>query len=353
MLHPVMSFCDGADCDHAAFSDVWSASITLLFAWEDVGIVHTVKEAPWTAAIFLGILVSFAFGVVNMVLVLILECSMRAYEKDQKDKERCKENHAAANMEKLALACSELDMMGRGILPIADLLHAYQDAGSSFHAILLEAGVETKDQLATMCGVLATDDGYIVLADFMQHVRRLKHRNPSRDAFMEYSVLELKRLLHTELRASLCRRDFAPRLPRASPTARVEAVPEEGSEASPAPEAEALRRRWARHCVQSFESLQKGLEPLLSQVERALIEVLEETAFEPPDCRIEIIEIDDQASPDVPSRCDWLLDQRSALLAASFRQSLSNLTSLQDKLSCVVQRLAKLRTGFDGRTESL
>lgn len=41
MLHPVMSFCDGADCDHAAFSDVWSASITLLFAWEDVGIVHT------------------------------------------------------------------------------------------------------------------------------------------------------------------------------------------------------------------------------------------------------------------------------------------------------------------------
>ena len=26
---------------------------------------------------------------------------------------------------------------------------------------------------------------------------------------------------------------------------------------------------------------------------------------------------------------------------------------LQDKLSCVVQRLAKLRTGFDGRTESL
>lgn len=151
-----------------------------------------------------------------------------------------------------------------------------------------------------MCAVLATDDGYIVLADFMQHVRRLKHRNPSRDAFMEYSaawswkcsvlckfaklqsaclwfnnvqriavlsflsqfircnskhpflveVLELKRLLHTELRASLCRRDFAPRLPRASPTARVEAVPEEGSEASPAPEAEALRRRWARHCVQ-------------------------------------------------------------------------------------------------------
>lgn len=41
MLYPVMSFCDGADCDYAAFSDVWSASITLLFAWEDVGIVHT------------------------------------------------------------------------------------------------------------------------------------------------------------------------------------------------------------------------------------------------------------------------------------------------------------------------
>lgn len=27
-----------------------------------------------------------------------------------------------------------------------------KDAGSSFHAILLEAGVETKDQLATMLG---------------------------------------------------------------------------------------------------------------------------------------------------------------------------------------------------------
>ena len=36
--------------------------------------------------------------------------------------------------------------------------------------------------------MLATDDGYIVLADFMQHVRRLKQRNPSRDAFVEYAA---------------------------------------------------------------------------------------------------------------------------------------------------------------------
>lgn len=41
---------------------------------------------------------------------------------------------------------------GKGHTPSPWVFSMVKDAGSSFHAILLEAGVETKDQLATMLG---------------------------------------------------------------------------------------------------------------------------------------------------------------------------------------------------------
>lgn len=120
-------------------------------------------------------------------------------------------------------------------------------------------------------------------------------------------------------------------------------------------EVEALRKRWARHCLKSFEVLQGGLQPLLAEAEKALSEVLEDTGFEPPsqDCRIDIDTLQSESSPDVPSRTDWLLDQRSAMLVDSFRESSAQVAGLQDRLATVVQRLNKLRSGFDGRTESL
>ena len=40
--------------------------------------------------------------------------------------------------------------LGRGALPVLEYM--LKDAGSNFHGMLLEAGVETKDQLATMLG---------------------------------------------------------------------------------------------------------------------------------------------------------------------------------------------------------
>eukprot|EP00435_Cladocopium_sp_Y103_P057772 s1809_g20.t1 len=362
-LHPLLSSSNYASSDDAAaFEDVWKAAVTILLqtgGWiqEDFGDI--VIDAPWTAAIFFGILVSMAFGVVNIALLLILECYMRACEQDQRQKRRDETAQSDASLHRLAAACSDLDTMRRGTLQMADLIGAYEDdvAAGGFRSLVAPLGIESREQLETICAVLASEDGQIGISEFLRHLRCLKQKSVARDAWMAYTVLELKRLVKAELplapRGAVLPRGARARLAQASPTVRL--APLLPEETSPLPQQEVVRRRWARHCIQSFESLQKGIDPLLLQAEHLLQEVLEETAFEPPfqDCRIEIDIDSDAATPDMPSRYDWLLDQRSSVLCDSFHRSLEQLNSLEGNLRSIQQRLAKLRSGFDGRTESL
>lgn len=353
-LHPLLSSSHASD-DALAFEDVWKAAVTILLqmgGWiqEDFGDV--VLDAPWTAAIFFGILVSMSFGVM-ITLVLIVECYTRACEQDQQQKWEDENAQSDAHLHQLAAACSNLDTMRRGSLQMAELIGAYQGDVAGFRSSLATMGIESREQLETICVVLAAPTGQVGISEFLRHLRGLQ-KSVARDAWMAYTVLELKRLVKAELTAP--RGAFprgAPRLAQASPTLRL--APLLPEETSPLPQQEVVRRRWARHCIQSFENLQKGMDPLLLQAEHLLQEVLEETAFEPPfqDCRIEI-EIDsDAATPDMPSRYDWLLDQRSSVLCDSFNRSLEQLSSLEGNLRCIQQRLSKLRSGFDGRTESL
>lgn len=337
-LHPVLS-------RSPAFADVWSATVTLasvtLGAREGTWASELVEQAPWTALMFFAITGSVVFGVANVILVLFLECAVRAYEKEQKKKAKQAEADHESMIQKLADLCSDMDIMKRGSVSVSAILRAYQE-DVRFRQLLEHTGIEAKDQLERMCVALKPDySSELRTSDFLRHLRRLQRRDPMQQARIEYSVLELRQLIKEELLGQL----------------RTAASPLTSShlEESPSMEVEALRKRWARHCLKSFEVLQGGLQPLLAEAEKALSEVLEDTGFEPPsqDCRIDIDTLQSESSPDVPSRTDWLLDQRSAMLVDSFRESSAQVAGLQDRLATVVQRLNKLRSGFDGRTESL
>merc|ERR1719313_140970 len=133
MIHPVnmrvaaMGAYDGCERCARAYESVMASNLTftqIIVAGDSWGVVSVriIEESPLTIIIFMGVLVTINFGVLNLILTVIVKVADDAKSNDLVAKQQVKERELKKHMENLTKVCETLDDDQSGCLTYEEIV---------------------------------------------------------------------------------------------------------------------------------------------------------------------------------------------------------------------------------------
>lgn len=221
-IHPIMErvsatgVYDGCHrCPHA-FADVKSSMLTFfqqIIAGDSWGLLTMpiIEEAPETTIFFGLVFISVQFTMMNVILAVIVDSSLKASAEDVDDLLKQKQESLDSAKTFLLEICKEMDKDGSGDLTEAELFRGF-DEHQEFQDILTSMDIK-KEDMKVVFRILDVDhSGSVDYNEFISELCAMKqHDSHTLLVFIKYYTKEIRRDLATMSRGgrvpgSPCRR---------------------------------------------------------------------------------------------------------------------------------------------------
>lgn len=206
VVHPLMKdlvedgvFNDCARCGRA-YSSVMQANLTFLqqvVAGDNWGEVNCpiIEKHPWTAFIFVGVLVSIQLAIMNVILALIVESAEEARRDDLVERINFQEQAFLKKSKKLLTLCEGIDVDGSGDLTLEELLAGFE-SNKDLVANLKDMGLDQSD-IETAFQVMDADgSGSVSYKEFVHYVYKMKTADVHTSLnFIRHFVMQILRMV--------------------------------------------------------------------------------------------------------------------------------------------------------------
>eukprot|EP00930_Biecheleria_cincta_P060971 TRINITY_DN46538_c0_g1_i1.p1 TRINITY_DN46538_c0_g1~~TRINITY_DN46538_c0_g1_i1.p1 ORF type:complete len:599 (-),score=67.44 TRINITY_DN46538_c0_g1_i1:434-2230(-) len=171
------------DCErcHRAFASVW-ASMTTFFqqvvagdSWGQVTI-PVMERYPWTGPFFLLIVVTIQFGILNLILVSIVDQANKCSTEDAQFQAREKQEEYEAARVKLLEVCEAIDTDKSGEISLQELMEGYEtlpDLANQLRFLDVK-----KDDMQILFNSLDPDSsGSVVYEEFVEQLFNMQNQD--------------------------------------------------------------------------------------------------------------------------------------------------------------------------------
>jgi hypothetical protein len=195
---------DGCERCPRAFSTVMNANLTFLQQviagdnWGQ-GTIPIIEAHPWTAVLFVSVLVSIQLAIMNVILALIVESAEAARKDDIVHTQELQERAFLKKSKKLLSLCEGLDLDASADLTLDELLAGFE-SNADLVAILKDMGINRSD--ITIAFEIMDEDGSgcVSYEEFVHYVYRMKTTDVHTSLnFIRHFVLETLRLVRTSV----------------------------------------------------------------------------------------------------------------------------------------------------------
>lgn len=121
------------DCDrcHRAFASVWSSMITFfqqVVAGDSWGLITipVMETEPWTQPFFIAVVVTIQFGILNLILVAIVDQAHQSSKDDALFQVRTRQEEFERIRKDLISLCAAIDSDESGTISLEELMHGYE-----------------------------------------------------------------------------------------------------------------------------------------------------------------------------------------------------------------------------------
>lgn len=191
-------------CEYA-FRSVMQANLTFvqqIIAGDSWGMVSIpiIEMYPWTATLFLAILLSVNLGVMNLILTCIVDQAMEARASDRAFQLENKKAMFEKACKDLLRICKDLDTDGSGFLSKQELAQGYDD-NAAFASAMLLMDIR-KEELDVVFRMMDTDrSGTVGYEEFVRQLHTMQEQNAQTVlSFIKYYVAELRHDVASEIR---------------------------------------------------------------------------------------------------------------------------------------------------------
>jgi len=172
---------DGCPRCPKAFSSVFAAFITLLQttiagdSWGQTA-VPMIEAAPWTAAFFVTVLASLVLGMMNLVLMVIVDRAHEVREQDVRRKTNAKSSKLMQLKAKLLQMLESLDTDKSGTLSEQELMGGYEKH-FELQLILERMDIYREDVSEAFSNMRQDEHGEVKYEQLVDQLQHLKHHD--------------------------------------------------------------------------------------------------------------------------------------------------------------------------------
>eukprot|EP00931_Biecheleriopsis_adriatica_P087000 TRINITY_DN61526_c0_g1_i1.p1 TRINITY_DN61526_c0_g1~~TRINITY_DN61526_c0_g1_i1.p1 ORF type:complete len:530 (-),score=94.12 TRINITY_DN61526_c0_g1_i1:28-1545(-) len=201
LLHPVnyQLWRDREDecerCLHA-FSSVWEANISIFQSivagdsWGQLAI-PIIRERPWTAIYFAGVLVTISLAMMNLILAMIVDAANRARAEDIHQQAVLHAQEMKKAKRRLLELCEAMDSDKNGALSVEEFINGFESCQE--FADTLRALDIGKADMETVFTILDSDgSGDVAYQEFVDHLYRMKTQETQQILFI---ASDIKRMM--------------------------------------------------------------------------------------------------------------------------------------------------------------
>jgi len=201
LVHPVNKdlIYDGCSNCHEAFSSVSTSMLTLfkqIVAGDSWGQVTepVIREAPWTAPLFVIVVITIGVGLMNLILAVIVERASEGREADQVLRMREKSSNHKAYKAEFMKYCEAMDTDNSGTVTLREIKSLY-NRDASFQRALTLLDI-TRDELSILFKIVdSKNEGKVTYDDFCENFFRMKSCDMNTMlTFMMCSLKDVKKL---------------------------------------------------------------------------------------------------------------------------------------------------------------
>lgn len=199
LIHPINKDLAYGDCDRCnrAFESVLQASLTFVQqivagdSWGTVSI-PIIEESPVTAVFFVFVLVTLNLAILNVMLAVIVDASLKASQEDAAIMVKNKEKEFQGASKTLLKICERMDLDNSGQITLRELQKGFH-GNKEFQDILALMDVK-EDDLEAVFGILDKDgSGDVAYNEFIEELHRMKsHDSHTMLIFIKYYVTEIR-----------------------------------------------------------------------------------------------------------------------------------------------------------------
>jgi len=201
LLHPINAriyernpeIYDGCVRCPDAFSSVFNSMLTFFQhvvagdSWGNVSL-PVITEEPWTALLFLMVIVTVNLTMLNLILAVIVEAGAKAVEEDMHEKAIEAQRKIRKAEARLIELCCTLDKDASGSLNIEEFLSGY--AGNQEFADCLESMNVTQSDIHMIFNICDEDgSGDVNYVEFVEQLRRIRKQG---EQMLLYYVTEIR-----------------------------------------------------------------------------------------------------------------------------------------------------------------
>jgi len=194
---------DGCSRCSRAFSSVWASFVTLLQttvagdSWGQTA-VPMIEAYPWTAVFFIAVLTSMVLGMMNLVLMVIVDRAHELRDIDAQKKSRKKFEKMRKARSSILGILETLDEDKSGSLSHAELLGGY-DQDKDLRARLIEMGISRKDLSDAFEQMRPANTGDVCYIDMIDHLQQKHYDARAMIQVLRSDLVHIQREIHEDL----------------------------------------------------------------------------------------------------------------------------------------------------------
>lgn len=160
-------------------------------SWGEVAL-PVMERQPWTALIFLAVLVSIQLGLLNLILTVIVDRAAQARQEDRQFILSQRQQEFERARKELLAICSKIDEDQSGNLSVSELLRGF-DTSPEF-ANLMKLMDISRDEITSLFTILDEDgSGDIAYTEFVEQLHKMKTQDSQMVlVFIKSHMKELK-----------------------------------------------------------------------------------------------------------------------------------------------------------------
>merc|ERR1719329_534524 len=160
-----------------------------------------IMNHPWTALLFVGVIFTMVFGMLNLITAVIVDTAAKAREADVVHMAAQKEYERKFAWENVASICVGMDTDKDGKISLEELKRGTKQI-PELNAQLSVMGVEARDLLLLFDMIDAEEHGKIPIGDFVDQLYRMQtHEFRTTHMFVRHYVEDIRR--HVKVMAKM------------------------------------------------------------------------------------------------------------------------------------------------------
>eukprot|EP00930_Biecheleria_cincta_P042043 TRINITY_DN28913_c0_g1_i2.p1 TRINITY_DN28913_c0_g1~~TRINITY_DN28913_c0_g1_i2.p1 ORF type:complete len:612 (-),score=116.69 TRINITY_DN28913_c0_g1_i2:497-2332(-) len=171
------------DCDrcHRAFASVWSSMLTFfqqVVAGDSWGLITipVMEREPWTQPFFIAVVVTIQFGILNLILVAIVDQAHQSSQDDAIFQARTRQEEFEKTRKEMLHLCKVIDSDSSGTISLDELMVGYEsnpELANSMRFLDVK-----KDDMKILFDVLDQDsDGAVEYEEFVEQLFNMQNQD--------------------------------------------------------------------------------------------------------------------------------------------------------------------------------